>query len=160
MTRGFLADIETQAPQLPKFALTDFDPDGLHIYSCYRHGTKNFAHKSRNVNLDMTWLGVQSHQLVGANTVGAPVLSNFGDMTSVVPPGILVELSLRDRKYARNMLRKSLSTVPRDIEQMDMCHELQRMLMLGVKAEVQAMDNFGDITRWLDASLSHALGTH
>jgi len=31
--------------------------------------------------------------------------------------------------------------------------ELQTMLMLNVKAEIQAVDNFGDMTEWLDDRL-------
>jgi meiotic recombination protein SPO11 len=31
--------------------------------------------------------------------------------------------------------------------------ELQRMLMLNLKAEIQAVDDFGDITDWLDEAL-------
>lgn len=36
------------------------------------------------------------------------------------------------------------------LEQM---RELQRMLVLNIKAEIQAVDNFGDIADWLDAKL-------
>jgi meiotic recombination protein SPO11 len=32
--------------------------------------------------------------------------------------------------------------------------ELQRMLMLNIKAEIQAVDNYGDIADWLDRKLS------
>jgi len=32
-------------------------------------------------------------------------------------------------------------------------NELQRMLMLNIKAEMQAVDNYGNIADWLDAKL-------
>lgn len=31
--------------------------------------------------------------------------------------------------------------------------ELQRMLMLNIKAEIQAVDNYGNVADWLDAKL-------
>ena len=31
--------------------------------------------------------------------------------------------------------------------------ELQRMMMLNIKAEIQAVDNFGNVTAWLDEAL-------
>jgi len=34
--------------------------------------------------------------------------------------------------------------------------ELQRMLMLNIKAEIQAVDDFGDITDWLDEALCNS----
>lgn len=36
---------------------------------------------------------------------------------------------------------------------MEQLGELQRMLMLNIKAEIQAVDNFGDMTNWLDERL-------
>lgn len=35
----------------------------------------------------------------------------------------------------------------------DQMLELQRMLLLNVKAEIQTMDNYGDLTEWLDSKL-------
>jgi meiotic recombination protein SPO11 len=36
---------------------------------------------------------------------------------------------------------------------MDEIQELQVMLMLNLKAEIQAVDNLGDMTEWLDRRL-------
>ncbi len=36
----------------------------------------------------------------------------------------------------------------------DQMRELQRMLMLNIKAEIQAVDNYGDIADWLDKRLN------
>ncbi len=41
-----------------------------------------------------------------------------------------------------------------DGERGDQMRELQRMLMLNIKAEMQAVDNYGDIAEWLDRRLS------
>lgn len=40
----------------------------------------------------------------------------------------------------------------------DQLAELQKMLMLNIKAEIQAVDSFGDITGWLDQKLCSQLG--
>ena len=37
--------------------------------------------------------------------------------------------------------------------EMEQMLELQRMMMLNVKAEIQSVDNYGDITDWLDEKL-------
>ena len=70
----------------------------------------------------------------------------------------LSALTLRDRKMARDMLQavfqeQALVGGDSGMEQM---HELQTMLMLNVKAEIQAVDNLGDITHWLDERLCNA----
>lgn len=36
---------------------------------------------------------------------------------------------------------------------LDQMRELQRMLMLNIKAEIQVVDNYGDIADWLDSKL-------
>lgn len=41
-------------------------------------------------------------------------------------------------------------------DEMEQIRELQRMLMLNVKAEIQAVDNFGDLAGWLDEKLTEA----
>ncbi|KAL8404189.1 hypothetical protein RB594_009158 [Gaeumannomyces avenae] len=60
-------------------------------------------------------------------------------------------LSNRDRKVALETLR-SLPANEND-EDGHYLGELQVMLMLNVKAEIQAVDNLGDITTWLDSKL-------
>lgn len=41
-----------------------------------------------------------------------------------------------------------------DNHESEQMYELQRMLVLNIKAEIQAADNFGDIADWLDTKLS------
>lgn len=38
-------------------------------------------------------------------------------------------------------------------EEADQVRELQRMLLLNIKVEIQAMDSYGDIAHWLDRKL-------
>lgn len=64
----------------------------------------------------------------------------------------------RDRKMAVRLLSSISDRKDRDAEETKQIKELQIMLMIGVKAEIQAVDNRGDITDWLDERLSSSLG--
>lgn len=41
-----------------------------------------------------------------------------------------------------------------DTDEMEQQRELQMMLLLNIKAEIQAVDHLGDITGWLDQRLA------
>lgn len=41
-----------------------------------------------------------------------------------------------------------------DDDASEQLRELQRMLVLNIKAEIQTVDNFGDVTEWLDERLT------
>lgn len=43
-----------------------------------------------------------------------------------------------------------------DHEETEQLRELQVMLMLNVKAEIQAIDNMGDLSDWLDEKIGLA----
>lgn len=43
-----------------------------------------------------------------------------------------------------------------DQEELEQLRELQVMLMLNMKAEIQAIDNMGDLSNWLDGKMSMA----
>lgn len=43
-----------------------------------------------------------------------------------------------------------------DHEDMEQLREIQVMLMLNVKAEIQAIDNMGDLSDWLDDKIGLA----
>jgi meiotic recombination protein SPO11 len=62
-------------------------------------------------------------------------------------------LSSRDRRVAINIIQEICGNEILDVDEMEQRHELQLMLMLNVKAEMQAVDNSGDITDWLDRKL-------
>lgn len=61
-----------------------------------------------------------------------------------------------DRKRAANLLKELVSVRAGQegyntaIDQME---DVQKMLVMNVKAEIQAVDNFGDITDWLNQKL-------
>ncbi|KAM7204702.1 Spo11/DNA topoisomerase VI subunit A [Naviculisporaceae sp. PSN 640] len=77
--------------------------------------------------------------------------------------GSIVPLTACDRKRAVNMvesIRVALANNTLDDADTarDQLAELQKMLMLNIKAEIQAVDSFGDVTGWLDQKLRSQLG--
>lgn len=62
-------------------------------------------------------------------------------------------LTQGDRKKAVDVMREVSATREVDSNAAEQMLELQRMLMLNIKAEIQALDNFGDISGWLDEKL-------
>lgn len=155
MTRSFLAKVEADCPRLPILALSDFDPDGLNIFSCYRYGSRGFSHESSNVKLNIARLGILSKHLGSLHRSGV-VLGGMAQ-SSLLPADSLIEMTARDMKYAVGLLRKTFQAGSSDDDCATMRRDLQTMLMLGVKAEIQAVDNFGDISDWLDSALLHSL---
>lgn len=70
------------------------------------------------------------------------------------PAETITCLGSRDRKAAVSLLQGiSAGDEGNDINGMDVARELQIMLLLNIKAEIQAVDNMGDITQWLDERL-------
>ncbi|KAK3403361.1 meiosis-specific topoisomerase Spo11 [Sordaria brevicollis] len=59
-------------------------------------------------------------------------------------------LTEADREKAISLLQDICTTARPDNMAKEHKLELQKMLMLNVKAEIQAVDDFGDITNWLD----------
>jgi meiotic recombination protein SPO11 len=69
------------------------------------------------------------------------------------PQESLTPLTTRDRKAAVNLLKGICDEGDMDAEEMEQVREIQVMLMLNIKAEIQAVDNLGDMTDWLDREL-------
>lgn len=69
------------------------------------------------------------------------------------PEESLIPLTPRDRKKAIDLLKEIGRSGCSDTDELEQVGELQRMLMLNIKAEIQAVDDFGDITVWLDRKL-------
>ncbi|WPH03730.1 meiosis-specific topoisomerase Spo11/meiotic recombination protein spo11 [Acrodontium crateriforme] len=107
------------------YGLMDFDPDGIAIMSTYREGSIALAHEGETLCVpQMKWLGLRSEHilLVQDTTHGSQGLLRLTD---------------RDRKKAREMLQDYLASSATGDE---IASELQRMLMLNVKAELQLLD--------------------
>jgi meiotic recombination protein SPO11 len=107
----------------PIYGLVDYDPDGLAIFSTYKHGSIGLAHESADLVIpQLRWIGLRIEQILAC---GDDLHAGQG----------LLTLSERDRKRARSMLGWEVLASEDDLKQ-----ELQTMLMLNMKAELQLLD--------------------
>ena len=147
-TRAFLRLLSTShTPHLPRppiYALADFDPDGIAIISTYKHGSFNLAHENEKLVVpSMRWMGIQSKDVLerrnGEECKG------------------LLRLSGRDRKKAVKMLENS-EWLREGGVQREWRRELQVMLMLNVKAEMEVLsERAGRIEGWVEEKLLERL---
>lgn len=174
ITRSFLQLVNEINPQLPIFVLVDFDPDGLNIFRCYRYGSGTVGQRAVSNNEGIRWLGIKtSHILELAATVynpptGVDELINSSQsstqssssrvsMSSTACREPISHLSARDRKVAVGTLTKLSDADSDDDEAVELRREFQVMLMMGVKAEIQWLDESGSITDWLDDKIGGAM---
>lgn len=135
-SRQFLHLLAMQQPLIPIFALVDFDPDGIGILSTYKHGSIALVHQSASLCVPLIrWLGVRSSDIMQDENVVQ----------------CLLKLTTRDRRIAMKMLEKDL--LEDNGVESDWRRELQVMLMLNVKAEIQIIGNGDKLERWLDRKL-------
>ena len=153
MTRWFLHRIHELAPRLPIYGLVDYDPHGIRILRTYKYGSLSLSHELQTTVAGIKWLGIRSCDLLPARaTHGSP--QAWSVLDDVLP------LTYTDRRTAVCLL-KELSRGPCDNTDMEeanleQCREVQVMLMLNVKAEIQAADDCGDLTAWLNNKLCQA----
>ena len=98
--------------------------------STYKHGSVNLAHDSNLAVRSIQWLGVRS----------CDFLQTEHDVQG------LLKLTARDRKIALKLLGKRISDG-------DWRRELQIMLILNVKAEIQIVGGGEALGEWLDSKL-------
>lgn len=125
----------------PVYALVDYDPHGLDILSTYKNGSLSLAHENEN-------LKVQSLQLLGLRSLDIVPTDASDDlqMDQIMPLGAF------DRAKALQMLPKQIELSGYESP---LVRELQRMLMLNVKAEMQFLEaSPAGISGWLSQQLS------
>lgn len=137
-TRQFLHLFCAKYPDIPIFALVDFDPDGIGIMSTYKHGSIALAHETNLAVPSMKWVGVRS----------CDFLSIANDLQG------LLGLTARDRRIAMKMLEKNVADAEMDVEWK---RELQVMLMLNIKAEIQILGNGDKLGEWLNGKLQRLI---
>jgi meiotic recombination protein SPO11 len=122
------------------YAFVDMDPDGVAILSTYKYGSYRLAHEDAapkeapTLSLpNIRWLGVKWHHISQA-----PVTESDADTNSMPELQGLMKLTVRDRNKAARMLEWDLCSETG--QEQDWRHELQTMLMLNVKAEIQILD--------------------
>ncbi|KAK6004629.1 hypothetical protein QM012_008491 [Aureobasidium pullulans] len=110
----------------PVFGLVDYDPDGLAILHTYKHGPKKMSEDNAALVVPrIQWLGLHSRAI----TDEAHTHRNQG----------LMALTSRDRHKARKMLEWEEHASFDEGAQWR--RELQVMLMLNLKAEMQIVDS-------------------
>lgn len=121
------------------FGLVDYDPDGLAILSTYRHGSVALCHEHQQLATPrMRWLGLHSRDIVSSASDNAC--------------RTLLPMTARDRRKAMKTL--GWPAIDAEHEQYDFRRELQIMLMLNMKAEIEAMDEEeGGLSGWLRMKL-------
>ncbi|OQD72816.1 hypothetical protein PENDEC_c019G03401 [Penicillium decumbens] len=140
-TREFirqLVDATSNDRRPPRFyALVDGDPHGIGIMSTYKYGS--LAHRHDNAGLSipsLRWLGLRVSDAI----TSAGASDSDG----------LLTLSVRDRRKIVMMLRNN-PVLANDGPEAEWRVELQRMLMLNVKAEIELMyDREGGLEMWID----------
>lgn len=140
-TRAFIHTLRSRPLCPPIYALTDCDPHGLSILSTYAHGSSALAHENANLAVpDMRWLGVRLQDVIETQS-----REDEGDDADVA--GVL-SLTPRDRKLATNMLGSN----PAFQEELhpDWRRELQCMLFMNVKAEIQILGGAESLGTWVD----------
>ncbi len=121
-TRMFLRKLAKEL-QLPVFCLVDSDPYGHYIYSVYLRGSKRLSYESPFVATPkMHLLGVLSRDLE----------------LFEVPDECRMPLTDQDKKRCEQMLNE-----PYVLQNARWVEDLELMMSLGEKAEIQALSNFG-----------------
>jgi len=149
-SRTFLRHVADQAPHLLMHALVDLDPDGIAILSTYKYGSYRLAHEDVTPGLSLPnirWLGVKSHHISRT-----PVGESYADTKAMPELQGLMKLTARDRTKAVRMLEWDLCA--EDGPEQGWRQELQNMLMLNTKAEMQILDELpGGLVSWLSGEL-------
>ncbi|THC92669.1 hypothetical protein EYZ11_007840 [Aspergillus tanneri] len=144
-TREFIRKVSESSRPSDKsphiYALVDSDPDGMAIMSTYKYGS--MAHTSDNARLNipgLRWLGLRTSDVV---TDASPL----GD-------DALLRLTGRDRKKVIAMLSNN-PVWAADGPEPGWRAELQQMLMLNLKAELEILyDRDGGIEGWIDQKMA------
>ncbi|KAI5275893.1 DNA topoisomerase IV, alpha subunit [Aureobasidium subglaciale] len=110
----------------PVFGLVDYDPDGMAILHTYKHGSKNMSEENATLVVPtIRWMGLRSRDISDEDHTHR----NQG----------LMPLTRRDRHKAGKLLDWQPS--PDHDEAAQWRRELQVMLMLNLKAELQIIDS-------------------
>lgn len=165
VTRSFLYKVHNTRPTIPIYALVDYDPDGVNIFRCYKWGSAALEHEE-DVRLPLLrWLGVKSgdfHDTSQGQTAPPsnyhahfqePVSPREAAHSQAGPFNRLLQLTQRDRKLAVKLLGDFADEAKHRGGAAEALGEVQKMLMMNVKAEIQALNDEGDIAGYLERKL-------
>lgn len=123
------------------YVLTDFDPHGLSILNTYVHGSSSLAHENQHLAVpDMTRLGIRLEDVIQTQSSSSD--DEHNEVSGILP------MSLRDRQLATSMLASN----PAFAEEThpEWRRELQCMLFLNIKAEIQILGGAESLSSWVD----------
>ncbi|KAG9252252.1 Spo11/DNA topoisomerase VI subunit A [Emericellopsis atlantica] len=158
LTCAFLRLLLDKDQRLPMMVLVDFDPDGVNIFRCYKYGS------SRQNSLGATgvhWLGIKSRHILNLRGAASPrsqqnaMPSTAITSTNCADP--VAYLTFRDRRLAKGTLGRLDTPGDDDPQAFELRKELQVMLMLGTKAEIEWLDEAGNLATWLDTEIAQFL---
>ncbi|KAF2725226.1 DNA topoisomerase IV, alpha subunit [Polychaeton citri CBS 116435] len=114
----------------PAYGLSDFDPDGCAIMSTYKNGSEALSHENTDLTCPtLQWVGLRSNSI-------SKLCAESGDVH--LTQGFLT-MTTRDRYKAKRMLQWGVLDDGSQIDH-DWRRELQTMLVLNVKAELQLLE--------------------
>ncbi|KAI8933214.1 hypothetical protein NX059_009849 [Plenodomus lindquistii] len=156
-SRRFLRSMVDQEPCTPVFTLMDYDPDGIAIMSTYKYGSYRLAHEDMTSSdtpalslSHIRWLGLKGHHMSRT-----PVGESGTDTSAMPRLQGLMKLTGRDRAKATRMLEWDLCA--EHGPEQEWRQELQSMLMLNIKAEMQILDELpGGLVSWIQRELTQA----
>ena len=111
--------------------LADFDPHGIAIMSTYKYGSSTLSHENDHLNIpSIRWLGIKSSD-IETNILSCSDNNDQG----------LLRMSTNDRRKVAKMLQNNAAFAEdRDEGEGEWRRELQIMIMLGVKAEMEILE--------------------
>ncbi|KAI0408260.1 Spo11/DNA topoisomerase VI subunit A [Xylaria palmicola] len=172
-TRRFLHKLHTTFPILPMYGLIDFDPHGIKIMLTYKIGSRSLQHEENATLGRLSWIGLRSDDVFGQQPLKSPSNNtneacifahnprqrvSHSDASSSPardssPVEAMLPLKAGDRRLAVRLLSAEMGKADQRAESVQLIRELQIMLLLNTKAEIQAIDEAGDLTAWLDSAL-------
>lgn len=103
-----------------------------------------------------------SSSIIGFSQVSnASASSNTHSRAQRTALDSLIQLTPSDRKTAQRVIKAIVGDEEEekldfDQEELEQLRQLQVILMLNMKAEIQAIDNMGDLSSWLDEKMAVA----
>ncbi|KXJ93479.1 Spo11/DNA topoisomerase VI subunit A [Microdochium bolleyi] len=148
-TRQFLHYLHDSFPAVPMLAMVDYDPDGLAILTTYTSGSYSLRHEEDVTIPSLIWLGPSSQDITRIATA-----------TSAESDALQLQRPTRaDRRKATSLLNRLADGISDDVKLVNVVRELQLMLFLNVKSEIQMLDEEGQLANWLDRRLCDLLGS-
>ena len=110
--------------------------------STYKYGSSKLHHENAALNTPtLKWLGLKSDNLLFNSAAANPKYE----------PKTITRLSLRDRNKAIRMLSSEIFA--EDGYELEWRREMQVMLMLNMKAEMESLGGSEEVNKWVDEEL-------